>query len=286
MPLGILPKQKRYMPENTNTNTTVPFSYHIWRRSFHVSLISEMIWWLPITQTSKYTCAKLLTIITDLTFVDDLHLEPCCQYAFYRMKQFLPGDKVMLIISNLRKLPNPSFAMQGLLFEIYRIPNWNEYDKADTMQEEDAEEVDNFGQGGFNRARKFIWELFEEPNKSKLGKVVTIFFLELDLMACQRLLARTQLMPNVELYSHQLHLKKTTARAHFVPGAHFVHFVHTTHAVLSCTGQWMCSNHQKQLLQLSQLHSCHSQQSCKLSEHRHHLDLLKLWRHSSFVHLI
>ena len=129
-----------------------------------------------------------------------------------------------------------------------RILIWNEYEKAVTVQEEDAEEVDNFGQGGFNRARKFIWELFEEPNKSKLGKVVTLF-LELDLMACQRLLARTQLMPAVELYSHQLHLNKPTARAHFV---HFV-LVHTTHAVLSCTGQWMCSNHQKQLLQLSQL---------------------------------
>ena len=32
-------------------------------------------------------------------------------------------------------------------------------------------EVDHFGPGVFNRARKFIWELFEEPNKSKLGKV-------------------------------------------------------------------------------------------------------------------
>ena len=86
------------------------------------------------------------------------------------------------------------------------------------MQEEDAEEVDNFGQGGFNRARKFIWELFEEPNKSKLGKVVIFFFFfGLDMMACQlpSLLARTQLMP-VELYSHQLHLIKPTAGAHFV----------------------------------------------------------------------
>ena len=77
------------------------------------------------------------------------------------------------------------------------------------MQEEDTEEVDNFGQGGFNRARKFIWELFEEPNKSKLGKVV-IFLDNVD-MACQpSLLARTQLMP-VELYSHQLHLIKRLA---------------------------------------------------------------------------
>ena len=79
------------------------------------------------------------------------------------------------------------------------------------MQEEDTEEVDNFGQGGFNRARKFIWELFEEPNKSKLGKVV--FFLDNVAMACQpSLLARTQLMP-LELYSHNLHLINR-ARAH------------------------------------------------------------------------
>ena len=40
------------------------------------------------------------------------------------------------------------------------------------FQEEEAEEEDHFGLGVFNRARKFIWELFEEPNKSKLGKVV------------------------------------------------------------------------------------------------------------------
>ena len=32
---------------------------------------------------------------------DDLHLEPCCQYAFYRMKQFLPGDKVALFLNSL-----------------------------------------------------------------------------------------------------------------------------------------------------------------------------------------
>ena len=61
-------------------------------------------------------------------------------------------------------------------------PNWVRRPKNqvgisgdDSVQEEDAEEVDNFGQGGFNRARKFIWELFEEPNKSKLGKVVICF---------------------------------------------------------------------------------------------------------------
>lgn len=67
--------------------------------------------------------------------LDDLHLEPCCQYAFYRMKQFLPGDK-----------------------------------------EEDKEEVDDFGPSSFNRMRKFIWELFEEPNKTKLGKVQPSYF--------------------------------------------------------------------------------------------------------------
>ena len=122
--------------------------------------------------------------------------------------------------------------------------------EVDTAQEEDAEEVDNFGQGGFNRARKFIWELFEEPNKSKLGKVVISLDKFLD-MACEpSLMARTQLMP-VELYC--------------TPTAHdqSAHFVLTTHnAGLSCTGQWMYSS------------SCH-QQSYKLSEHRH-LDLLKL----------
>ena len=62
---------------------------------------------------------------------DDLHLEPCCQYAFYRMKQYLPGDK-----------------------------------------EEEKEQVDEFGPSAVARARKFVWELFEEPNKSKLGKVL------------------------------------------------------------------------------------------------------------------
>ena len=63
------------------------------------------------------------------------------------------------------------------------------------FQEEDTEEVDNFGQGGFNRARKFIWELFEEPNKSKLGKVATC--LGLNMAACQQRLAGTQLMIDV-----------------------------------------------------------------------------------------
>ena len=62
---------------------------------------------------------------------DDLHLEPCCQYEFYRMKQYLPGDK-----------------------------------------EEEKEQVDEFGPSAIARARKFVWELFEEPNKSKLGKVL------------------------------------------------------------------------------------------------------------------
>ena len=36
--------------------------------------------------------------MTKCFFEDDLHLEPCCQYAFYRMKQFLPGDKVTLFM--------------------------------------------------------------------------------------------------------------------------------------------------------------------------------------------
>ena len=65
--------------------------------------------------------------------LDDLHLEPCCQYEFYRMKQYLPGDK-----------------------------------------EEEKEQVDEFGPSAIARARKFVWELFEEPNKSKLGKVLTL----------------------------------------------------------------------------------------------------------------
>ena len=99
--------------------------------------------------------------MTKCFFEDDLHLEPCCQYAFYRMKQFLPGDKVTLfmITSNWVRRPKNQVGISG----------------DDSVQEEDAEEVDNFGQGGFNRARKFIWELFEEPNKSKLGKVVICF---------------------------------------------------------------------------------------------------------------
>ena len=67
---------------------------------------------------------------------DDLHLEPCCQYAFYRMKQFLPGEK-----------------------------------------DEEKEVVDEFGPSSFNRLRKYTWELFEEPNKTKLGKVAADTFL-------------------------------------------------------------------------------------------------------------
>ena len=39
-------------------------------------------------------------------------------------------------------------------------------------KEEEKEVVDEFGSSSFARLRKFIWELFEEPNKSKLGKVV------------------------------------------------------------------------------------------------------------------
>ena len=67
------------------------------------------------------------------TALDDLHLEPCCQYEFYRMKQYLPGN-----------------------------------------EEGEKEVVDEFGSSSFARLRKLIWELFEEPNKSKLGKVQRI----------------------------------------------------------------------------------------------------------------
>ena len=121
------------------------------------------------------------------------------------------------------------------------------------MQEEDTEEVDNFGQGGFNRARKFIWELFEEPNKSKLGKVVVTLLDNVD-MACQpSLLARTQLMP-LELYSHNLHLINR-ARAHHAQ----------CRALVQDSGCTAASKSKS---------SCR-QPSYKLSEHRH-LDLLKL----------
>ena len=40
-------------------------------------------------------------------------------------------------------------------------------------KEEEKEQVDEFGPSAVARARKFVWELFEEPNKSKLGKVLT-----------------------------------------------------------------------------------------------------------------
>ena len=176
--------------------------------------------------------------MTKCFFEDDLHLEPCCQYAFYRMKQFLPGDKVTLfmITSNWVRRPKNQVGISG----------------DDSVQEEDAEEVDNFGQGGFNRARKFIWELFEEPNKSKLGKVV--FFLDNVAMACQpSLLARTQLMP-LELYSHNLHLINR-ARAHHAQ----------CRALVQDSGCTAASKSKS---------SCR-QPSYKLSEHRH-LDLLKL----------
>ena len=39
-------------------------------------------------------------------------------------------------------------------------------------KEEEKEQVDEFGPSAIARARKFVWELFEEPNKSKLGKVL------------------------------------------------------------------------------------------------------------------
>ena len=136
--------------------------------------------------------------MTKCFFEDDLHLEPCCQYAFYRMKQFLPGDKVTLfmITSNWVRRPKNQVGISG----------------DDSVQEEDAEEVDNFGQGGFNRARKFIWELFEEPNKSKLGKVVIC----LGTMACRRLLARTQLMPAWNCTHCTWYKKQNTAAVHIL----------------------------------------------------------------------
>ena len=111
----------------------------------------------------------------------------------------------------------------------------------DTVQEEDTEEVDNFGQGGFNRARKFIWELFEEPNKSKLGKVLgppghdgmPAMLVGQDTADAS---SGTVLTPNAHLIKrHVLCLCTFRACAHFV-------LVLTTHnAVLSCTGQWMYS---------------------------------------------
>ena len=95
---------------------------------------------MPTTPTNlngiiHYFLFFLNTTLNVGFFSDDLHLEPCCQYAFYRMKQFLPGDK-----------------------------------------EEEKDEVDDFGPSSFNRMRKFIWELFEEPNKTKLGKVQPSYF--------------------------------------------------------------------------------------------------------------
>ena len=38
-------------------------------------------------------------------------------------------------------------------------------------EEEEKEKEDEFGASSFARLRKFVWELFEEPNKTKLGKV-------------------------------------------------------------------------------------------------------------------
>ena len=48
------------------------------------------------------------SIFADKFFSDDLHLEPCCQYAFYRMKQFLPGDLVSYF-SGKKKLEDELF---------------------------------------------------------------------------------------------------------------------------------------------------------------------------------
>ena len=84
---------------------------------------------------SKATAINFLTLYPCFTlylFADDLHLEPCCQYEFYRMKSYLPAE------------------------------------------EEEKEKEDEFGPNSFARLRKFVWELFEEPNKTKLGKVLLL----------------------------------------------------------------------------------------------------------------
>ena len=44
-------------------------------------------------------------------------------------------------------------------------------------KDEEKEVVDEFGPSSFNRLRKYTWELFEEPNKTKLGKVAANTFL-------------------------------------------------------------------------------------------------------------
>ena len=61
-------------------------------------------------------------------------------------------------------------------------------------KEEDKEEVDDFGPSRFNRMRKFIWELFEEPNKTKLGKVQPSYFKTIrhDIILCTSLVVPRQ----------------------------------------------------------------------------------------------
>ena len=44
-------------------------------------------------------------------------------------------------------------------------------------EEEEKEKEDEFGPNSFARLRKFVWELFEEPNKTKLGKVLLLALL-------------------------------------------------------------------------------------------------------------
>ena len=83
----------------------------------------------PIFQSD---CHKLPLHFTLYLFADDLHLEPCCQYEFYRMKSYLPAE------------------------------------------EEEKEKDDEFGPNSIARLRKFVWELFEEPNKTKLAKVLLL----------------------------------------------------------------------------------------------------------------
>ena len=63
--------------------------------------------------------------MTKCFFEDDLHLEPCCQYAFYRMKQFLPGDKVCSI-SLLKNILKSQFCRA--IIPAIGAKNWNKFD--------------------------------------------------------------------------------------------------------------------------------------------------------------
>ena len=62
-------------------------------------------------------------------------------------------------------------------------------------KEEEKDEVDDFGPSSFNRMRKFIWELFEEPNKTKLGKVPPPYFKTIrhDIISCTSLVVPRQI---------------------------------------------------------------------------------------------